>query len=121
MSDAPLDLSPSRRLGGFGIPAADGSVVPAGEPPIRFNLKHDALATARDIRISGGNDVATVKRLLQPYCGVPPEHQKLSLMHLDGEVACELTNDRALLSSYNPLHGWTILISTTGSETSEGQ
>ena len=100
----------SRMLDGFGLPASDGSVIPAGTPPVRLNVSFtSSQKTFQDVNMSVGMAVAQLKEQLFAHVQPrpPPQMQKLTLHHLDGSVAAELgaDTDRALLASYGPLNG----------------
>ena len=110
-TSADLPMS-SRMLDGFGLPASDGSVLPAGTPPVKLNVMFESKgpgARFPAINMSLGMDVASLKKQLfvgAPH--IPPESQQLSLLHFDGSIAAELHDDRALLGSFSPLNGWCI-------------
>jgi len=58
----------------------------------------------------GGGEVEAVKRRLHTTCNIKPAAQKLTLLHLDGFPAAELSDDKAKLSAYNPLPLMTISV-----------
>ena len=109
-SDAPMS---SRMLDGFGLPASDGSIVPAGTPPVRLNVSFTSNEKKiENVSMSVGMDVAQLKEQLFAHSTLPPDMRKLTLHHLDGSVAAELgaETDRALLGSYGPLNGWEVRV-----------
>ena len=108
-------------LDGFGLPAADGSVIEAGTPPVLLNVAYKSLGKVfPSISMSLGMNIAGIKaQLFSHYDGTPPESAKLILLHLDGSPFAELDDDEKLLDAYGPLNGWTILVDDTTEEAAE--
>ena len=110
--EAPMS---SLMLDGFGLPASDGSIIPAGTPPVKFNVSFTSSQKIfNDVNMSMGMDVAQLKEQLFAHVNPrpPPNMQKLTLHHLDGSIAAELgaDTDRALLASYGPMNGWEVRV-----------
>lgn len=121
--EAPIS---SRMLDGFGLPASDGSIIPAGTPPVKLNVCFTSSQKKfNDVNMSLGMDVAQLKAQLFAHVHPrPPSNmQRLTLHHLDGSVAAELgaDTDRSLLASYGPLNGWEVRVHDSDAEDTQQQ
>lgn len=94
------------------MPTSDGSVTPAGTAPLLLKVAFasDPLKVVAEVLLSEHLEVEAVKRRLHTTCNIKPAAQKLTLLHLDGFPAAELSDDKAKLSAYNPLPLMTISV-----------